>query len=1341
VERLFSLLALVILSINTYGQGYTAKVRHLSTKDGLLQRSVNYVFEDRSGFIWIAFDKGIQRFDGKNFKTWTAENSQGKISGATRIIEDNQGWLWLWNNELRDFAFLHTVTEEIKLRSEYLKDFNSNPIVSNEHWIMSNLFSSGPEKKLVFVTSSPPQVHYFDGREGFTSSNLKKLSSGEFVLWHIDSKNNLWVNGILHDGSKIFKINPSGDILDSISIPEGMKLAEVEEFNEKIIIHLVNTDAVRVRIIYSDTNFNQFESVNHSKMVDMKNGLIWSLENRNWNIYNNLEMKEPIIHLNSSKHHKSLFQLVQTLFHDSKERTWVISSWGLSVVELHQNPFVVFLKKEEKEQDMNSIRGIWSDGNNLCANVEFKGFIFKPKQAKPQWLQKYPSNRYGYSGKPILAQDNGTLLNGTAYSIDIIKPNNSPATYDQFIKSNWPECGLIWSLYQDPQNNLWIGYARGIGFKPKTSSEIMLFKRPIKWQNENIDWSIYSILPSDGYLWVCSNAYLYRFDPKEKKFTDRYGLIEKGKNHLPARSFFSIHEDKSGILWLGTDKGLIQWDTKSRTFQLFNKESGLGDETIYAIIEDDQNHLWLSSNEGIISFNKKTHATRTYLQEDGISHNEFNRTSYFKDKNGRIYFGGLNGITSFHPADLEELNKYESSGVHISSFEVFDKKEGKLIDKASNIRKTKTIVLQPQDQFFRLGISMLDYVNNDKVSYAWKLVGVYDQWNYQKQDLIQLNKLPYGRHELIVKGKSAKSGWLANELHIVVKVLKPFYLKTWFLILITAVILFSIISFFWFRTRRLKEAKVHLEKEVEKATLKIKKDKTLIEKQAEELRQLDKVKTRFFTNVSHELRTPLTLIMGPIENLLNKEEALSKNAANTLSISLTNAKKLKSRVDEILDLSKLDVGKLQLQPQAINIKTFAKQIIHSFIPAAQIREITFDFKSKIKEDLNLLVDLKQMEKVLSNLLSNALKYSPNKGKISILLNQQGDLYQFIVSDQGIGVPFHEKENIFNRFHQSDDGKLRGGTGVGLALSRDLAQLMEGDIQVIHNPSEVGAQFSFTFKASATANSEIKEISSKEENTIHKTKFDIETEFGGRPSVLVVEDNLEIRAYIKGLLQSKCKILEAGDGIEALKLLETNSIDLITSDVMMPNMDGFTFLTKIKEDEQYKSIPVIMLTSLAEDEKKLEALEAGVDDYIIKPFYPRELFARIQSILKNLKVRKLESESISEESSETDENEEWLKRLKLVIHDHLHKSSLTKEELAEYLNTTERTLNRRLKKLIGMSIAPYLKELRLNKALKYLQTKKYLTIKEVTNAVGFARPDYFSNEFYKRYGKYPNEYLK
>ncbi len=534
--------------------------------------------------------------------------------------------------------------------------------------------------------------------------------------------------------------------------------------------------------------------------------------------------------------------------------------------------------------------------------------------------------------------------------------------------------------------------------------------------------------------------------------------------------------------------------------------------------------------------------------------------------------------------------------------------------------------------------------------------------------------------------------------------------------------------------------------------------------QAEKFKQLDNLKTKFFANISHELRTPLTLIMSPLEDAIGKLK--NKTLESDLQLAHSNSKKLLNLVNEVLDLSKLEAGKLELNWTSVNLDQLTRRIFYSFQSLAQLRKIQLVYKNELPNGLMVKLDVEKLEKILNNLLSNAIKYSKSNGKVEFVISQfiwneepkiaMEEFLIFKVKDSGEGISEEELPKIFDRYYQSNSGKLIGGTGIGLALSNELAKHLNGQISV---ESTIGKGSTFTLKIPTwkgeLKNPEIQKLTRafQESETLQSTNSEVVEPpsiyqpilFGNRkPKILIVEDNFEMSNFLVKILSPHYECQTAFDGLEALRFMDETGFDLITSDVMMPEMDGFEFRELVNQRSDSSQTPFVMLTARALEEDKLQGFKLGVDDYITKPFSSKELLARIDNLLRN----KLERDNWQRENArehvevEVVESAEHqlLKQAEQIILDNLDIPEFKVTDLAKEIGYSQRQLIRIIKKLTGFSPVGFILEIRLQKAFQLLQSRQFLTVSEVRYEVGIESAAYFTTKFKERFGKTPKELL-
>lgn len=503
----------------------------------------------------------------------------------------------------------------------------------------------------------------------------------------------------------------------------------------------------------------------------------------------------------------------------------------------------------------------------------------------------------------------------------------------------------------------------------------------------------------------------------------------------------------------------------------------------------------------------------------------------------------------------------------------------------------------------------------------------------------------------------------------------------------------------------------------------------LIASQSEALKALDKQKNTFFANVSHELRTPLTLILGPLEKLVSGKLNLPRAASGNLNLAYQATQRLKELVEEVLDVTRLTDDKLKLNLKAENFDQFIHRVHSAFESMAELKNQKLLLNYKSSKQLMVSIDRDKVEKVISNLVSNAFKFSPENTDVIMTVSRRDEKYFVEIQDQGPGIDEGEITKVFERNYQTTNA-LEGGLGIGLWLSRELAHLMQGDITIKNNDG-AGAIFSFSFKA------EESELTTKSVDLLFEDEIELpELSLERKARVLVVEDNAEMREFVLDTLKPYFTTYEAGSGKEALNVLKTREVDLITSDVMMPGLGGFELLAEVRANSEWNHIPFVMITARSDEDSRINALKEGVDDYVIKPFLSRELVVRVHNILKNYLLRRQSEET--EELKTADEQDSDI--LEKAINEHLTDDRLSAEMLSDLTAMSERTIYRQIKSIFGLTPAQYIKEKRLLKARKILENEHRRTVSEVAFEVGYGNAKTFSKHFLQRFGKYPSEYI-
>ncbi len=706
---------------------------------------------------------------------------------------------------------------------------------------------------------------------------------------------------------------------------------------------------------------------------------------------------------------------------------------------------------------------------------------------------------------------------------------------------------------------------------------------------------------------------------------------------------------------------------------------------------------------------------------------------------GKIYFGSIRGVVAFHPDDIAASGPYNAH-VRLSSLTSYDSEQEQFIEYSP--QNQEEIVLQPQDRFLRLNVTMLDYFQAEQLSYTYQIDGLIEEYQKINGNKLELGGLPYGVHVLRIRGQSKERRYAQQDLVLRIRVLRPFYYRWWFVLAVSSTLLIGALQFYFWRIWQLNRRKYQLEAMVQERTEQIEEDNAIISAQATKLRELDELKSRFFANISHELRTPLTLILSPLEGVLKQSQS-NASIYPRLQLMKQNGQRLLKRINELLDLSSLDASRLGVQENSTALPPFLQNNLAAFGSMAKLKAIELQLDYQMSAELLVLLDQDKVEKIISNFLCIAIMYTNRVGRVELRAERLEERLQLSVTDTGIGIATPDLERIFDRFYQVSRSSQQNGSGIGLALCKELASILAGRVWAI---SEVGTGSIFYLDLpfvesqdapSASANSEVA-------NAEEAYGFDplvvksISPTDATRPIILVVEDNLDLRMYLELVLKNNYRVATVEHGAAAITYLkEQERPALIVSDIMMPVVDGLTLLNEIKQSKEWRSLPVIMLTANQRAEIKLEALRIGVDDYLIKPFKEEELLARIKNLLLNYQNRGV-GEKQTKELRANDLR--WLRDLEAILQEHLASPSFKLSEAAVAMNISYRRLQQKLKSLTGMTPKRYQRTIKLAKARELLKGGQFETVTEVMYQLGFDNLHYFSNLYKDEFGVKPIDEL-
>ncbi len=856
---------------------------------------------------------------------------------------------------------------------------------------------------------------------------------------------------------------------------------------------------------------------------------------------------------------------------------------------------------------------------------------------------------------------------------------------------------------------------------------------------------VYHLHRNQKGIWAATDKGLFLINKKE-------GILhhfEEASGDLPFNHIRHIHEDQEGVFWMATKGGgVIRWPPAAPSkAKQFTTRDGLANNYTYAVYEDDYGKLWIPSDNGLMCLNKSTNQIiRTFTTEDGLPHNEFNLSAHYQAKDGTLYFGGLGGIIAFHPKIFEDELDNETPLV-FTAIALLEEDAEEMTDKTALLAQSKEISIQPSDKLFEVHFALLDFDAPERHQYAYKIEGFNNNWVYIQENYLRITSLPCGEYTLKIKGRNTNKGLSNQELSLDIHVLKPFYLQWWFITLVLLSLVVGIISVFNYRVKAFKRNQQRLEAEVNRRT-------RTIQQQAEALKELDKIKTRFFSNITHEFRTPLTLIIGPLQQFIAQRPSPT-NFYNRLPSILKNADQLLNLVNQLLDLSKIEGKQMSVEAAYGDIIDYTKKLITPFQSLVDKKKQSLIFETN-QDKWETNFDKDKWNKIINNLLSNAIKFTPEAGSIQLRLikNQQTsqDFIQLEVKDSGVGINKNQRSKIFNRFYQADSSstRLQEGTGIGLALVKELIELQGGSISVVSEVNK-GTTFQIQLPVLHKEVTGLLSADSLVEATIpiftgtSSNQLPIPTNVSTdneKLVLLIVEDNEEMRAYIRHCIDaSTYNIIEAVDGEDGIQKAAHQIPDLIISDIMMPKKDGFALTQAIRANVKTSHIPLILLTAKASLDSRLEGIQRGADVYLTKPFSPQELTLRIKKLidLRQLLQKRYQNGLPTSTDKAYPEEDIFVTNLREFILENINNVSLNGDVIGKHFGMSRVHVYRKLKALTNQSISELVKAIRLEKAMELVKAGQ-LNVSEISWKTGFSSISHFSRSFKTAYGRSPSEFL-
>ncbi|RNC64115.1 hybrid sensor histidine kinase/response regulator transcription factor [Proteiniphilum sp. X52] len=1310
--------------------------KYYKVEDGLSSNTVYAVLQDSKGFMWFGTENGLNRFDGYTFTAYRniPRNENSLVNNYVYcLIEDEDQTLWIGTE--RGVCTFDLGKEGFN--PFILKTEKGTPVSGR----IQNLISDNGK---IWIASARQGVFVYENNKLFLHSFEKFKTNPDEQIWvtyiYKDKENIIWTS-VDNTRHQIYKFDrKSGQFTPGFpNMP----------FNEQKELRAYSMLEDTFGTLWFGTWTNGLIAVDKHKGIITERHLHIPGKDRILHIHQLTEYDagtlligsndgltsfkiSPIAGNRPDQHFREPMLsncFVYPIYKDNEGGLWIGTYYGgINYASPNRNYFTgyTYIKHE------NSVTGnvvscfcedpygnIWigtEDGGLNEMNVKtgkFHAYSYKDK-----------TNGLSFDNVHALVIDNNNLWVGTyTGGLNVMDLHTKKIKHYVSVHAdkNTLDANNIYSIYRDSLANIWIGTSSGINLYNRQSDN---FTR-VRLLNE----IVMDILQTGNHIWFATiNRGLQKLDLESGQWTE-YLFESDDENSLISNDVICLGTDEKQQLWIGTNHGLCRYDPEKDIF--IDEKMEFQSNYICKILAENEN-LWIATLKGLICYTPSTKQYRQFTKSDGLLSDLFTPNSGFKTSSGKIYIGTPNGFNTFYPKQIPKNTHVPP--IAITDFQLFNKPVNMDNFITGNKHNQLVLTLAHNKNSFSFGFTALSFFAPEKNLYSFMLEGFDKSWNDAgKERRATYTNIPPGNYTFRVKASNNDGVWNDEGYALGVVVKPPLWWNGWSITLYMLFLITGILFLFHFlreKERRKNEEKI--------ASIR-----------SEQEKEMYRSKIEFFTNVAHEIRTPLSLIIAPAEQVIEASGAMPDTITENLDIIKSNSQRLLTLVNQLLDFSKIEKGCVQISLSWQNIHHLLVEIYKRFRPFVESKHIRFEYFSD-DTDFETMADAENLTKVVSNLLGNASKYTTDLIVLRLQAHLAPDYYKISVTDNGIGLPESETGHIFKPFYQVS-GQYNSGTGLGLYLVKSIVDAFEGKIETVNHPGE-GFSISIILPK---MNRQDEEHLPGDYFPETRLSHDIETEdddsgevcsgpnTGEKPSLLIVEDDADMQAFIRKQFLNDYLVYMANDGKEGLSVLENHPIDIIVTDMMMPNMDGIAFCKTVKRNFLWSHIPIIMLTAKTSVVSKIEAFEIGADAYLEKPFHMSYLSARIRNLLRS---RQLLFQKFTQTPYATlksiagnKTDEDFLVKLNEIIERNIENSDFSIDDLAKEIGLSSSGLFAKIKQISGVTPNKLIQSMRLKKSAELLSEGRY-RVNEVCYRVGFNNPSYFAKCFQKQFGKLPKDFI-